>query len=68
MKIKRFANNETFIQNIIRSIDSNEHNYRRNYSAFYRFFNEKFEEALAKTKQDIYGSRRTSAKYKVRIK
>ena len=27
-----------------------------------------FEEALAKTKQDIYGSRRTSAKYKIRIK
>lgn len=44
MEIKRFANNETFIQNIIRSIDSNEHNYRRNYSAFYRFFNEKMDE------------------------
>ncbi len=27
-----------------------------------------FEEALAKTKQDIYGNRRTSAKYKIRIK
>jgi len=44
MEIKRFANNETFIQNIIRSIDSNEHNYRINYSAFYRFFNEKMDE------------------------
>jgi hypothetical protein len=27
-----------------------------------------FEEALEKTKQDIYGNRRTSAKYKIRIK
>jgi hypothetical protein len=27
-----------------------------------------FEEALAKTKQEIYGNRRTSAKYKIRIK
>jgi hypothetical protein len=44
MEIKRFANNETFIQNIIRSIDSNEHNYRRNYGAFYRYFNEKMDE------------------------
>jgi len=41
MEIKRFANNETFIQNIIRSVDNNENNYRRNYSAFYRYFNEK---------------------------
>jgi len=44
MEIKRFANNETFIQNIIRSIDDNDNNYRRNYSAFYRFFNEKMDE------------------------
>jgi len=44
MEIKRFANNETFIQNIIRSIDNNENNYRRNYSAFYRYFNEKMDE------------------------
>ena len=27
-----------------------------------------FEEALQRTKQDIYGNRRTSAKYKIRIK
>lgn len=44
MEIKRFANNETFIQNIIRSIDNNENNYRRNYSAFNRYFNEKMDE------------------------
>jgi hypothetical protein len=44
MEIKRFANNETFIQNIIRSIDSNENNYRRNYIAFNKYFNEKMDE------------------------
>ncbi len=44
MEIKRFANNETFIQNIIRSIDNNENNYRNNYIVFHRYFNEKMDE------------------------
>jgi hypothetical protein len=44
MEIKRFANNETFIQNIIRSIDNNENNYRNNYAVFNRYFNEKMDE------------------------
>jgi len=44
MEIRRFANNETFIQNIIRSVDNNENNYRRNYTVFHRYFNEKMDE------------------------
>ncbi len=44
MEIRRFANNETFIQNIIRSIDNNDNNYRNNYAVFNRYFNEKMDE------------------------